>query len=56
MRTKNSRKVKKAGQNEKNEKIKNDLSNLKNARHGNEIKDTLIDIFCLLMDIDPESI
>lgn len=50
MATKNSRKVK------KNEKIKNDLSILKNARHGNEIKDTLIDIFCLLTDIDPESI
>lgn len=47
---------KKNDRSERNAKIKKNLYIIKNSKYGNEIKDAIINIVCLLINIDPESI
>lgn len=47
---------KKNDRSERNAKIKKNLYIIKNSKYGNEIKDAIINIVCLLTNIDPESI
>ena len=47
---------KKNDRSERNAKIKKNLYIIKNSKYGNEIKDAIVNIVCLLTNIDPESI
>ena len=47
---------KKNDRSERNAKIKKNLYIIKNSKYGNEIKDAIINIVCLLTNINPESI